>query len=495
MKEKIYNLLNLLIKVSNDNIDDNLVQTRNTLENDIKETRKKIIEHEKLMDSNRYFDESQQLLDKNTINELEKKSNYLKNEISSIKSKLKTAVETEKFLNEKISLGKENVEKYAELLKNITYKLVDKDVNLEYYDQLMNKNESKLDYWNKFVKTNEKDWTEKSNIVTELKANKESYEYDLSKIREKIEETNHNLENELNYFNRELKEQDEKEHSKLNEIINNLEQSYDELINSVGFKALEFIELVDEENYIYAGSKLKEIIWKLEYIPYALDNNYENLENNLKNLKKEKNNIQIKIKNNDYLNENSKIQKNRLHDLNILLEQNRLHIIEVKKMINKIDKEKSFELSSKINDLDVDEEMLANYNFDLNHLIEYSIILKNTSLKYLEKYRKSLNEQIDEISKKLALKEGLIDEKRKLIDIDVIKDITRNIELIEKRLDNKINIYDIKDNIELLLNSIDFDFEKELEKQEEVEEKSDLKFLKVINIVSPKNDIIDLTGV
>lgn len=491
MKGKIYNLLQILINLSGEKSDIDLVSKKNQLIEEIDSTRNKINELSKLMESNRYFDEAAQNLDKNTVIALKNKIKTLKNDEKLIKIELKSVLETEKFYNEKINLGKLNVEKYAELLKNISYKLVDKGINLDFYNSLLTKNSGKLDYWNNFVKKQEKELSEKNSNSECLKAYKENFEYEINKYRDRIDEINHNIENDLNYFNRELKEQDEKAIKSLNEKIVSLEKEYDNTVDSVSYLGLELIELIDDESYIYAKSKLNEIVWKTESVPYILENNYEKLESNLKIMKKEKEVLRSNISNNDYLNDSYKKLNSRLKDLHYLLEDNKKDIIEVKKLINYIDKDRCFSLAAKINDLNESEEMLANYNADLNHLIEYSVILKNTSLKYLESYRKKLNEELDEISKKITLKDGLVDESKKLKDIESIKGLSEKIDHITNRLNNKGDLYEIRDNLEMLIDSMDFDYLIEV-----VPHKDELVYLKVIEIIEPiRDDIIDLTGV
>lgn len=490
IKNKIYNLLNLLVDLTSKSSISDLENEKNKMLDEIDLTRKKINDLTKLMETNRYFDESAEILDKNTVVALQKKVKKLQSDEEILKTDLKKSIEDEKFYKEKIELGKENVDKYKELLKNISYKLVDKNVNLEYYNHLQSKNEERLDYWNNFVRKLEKELASKDNNSDILKSSKDNFEYEIKNLKQRILEINKNLENELNYFNHGLKQRDEIKLNELNKKIEKLEKEFEIMVTSVPYLANDFINLVNEESYIYAHSKLNEIIWEVEKVPYALITDYEMLIDKLKILKKEKNNLKEKIKNNDYLNEKSKYLKIRLKDIYYFLEENKKQIIEVKKTINYIDKEKVFELSSKINDLNLPEEMIANYNSDLNHLIEYSILLKNTSLKYLESYRKKLNEELDDISKKLALKDGLVDEDKKLKDIEKIKELSFDIDCISHRLDNKLDVYNIKETIDMLLDSIDFEYEIKTKTK-----KTDLIYLKVVEIILPEDDIIDLTGV
>lgn len=492
MKNKISNLLSSLVLISGVEKFDDCLQKKENFLLEIDEVRAKISDLTNLINSNRYFDEDTYLLDKKTVLTIQNKVKKLQNDQSLLKDDLRKVIEQENFFNKKIEIGKENVEKYTELLKNISYKLVDKNVNLEYYEHLMEKNSAKLDYWNVFVKNliKQKDSMDVTSDV--LKASKDQIEYEINNLKERIIEINHDLENDFNYINKALKEEDESKLDELNKKIALLEKEFSDFLISVEYLSYEFLDLIEKENYIYAHSKLSEIVWKIEYIPYALENNFENLAFKQKLMKKEKFELTEKIKTNDYFNEYSNSFKSRLKDLNFLLEENRKDIIVIKKLINHIDKQRTFSLSSKINDLDIPEEILANYNGDLNHLIEYSVILKNTSLKYLEKYRDKLNDEIEFITKKLISKDGFVDESRRLKDIETIKELATNIEFVDHRLKHKINVYEAKENIETLLNSLDFEnFVVDIP----IDNSSELVFYKVINVVNLDENVIDLTGV
>lgn len=479
MKGRIYTLLQRLVNLSGENTDIDLLIEKNSLVENIDETRKKINHLNNMMQSNRYFDETAQMLDKNSLLALQHKVKNYKDSLNLVKLEIKKVSDNEIIILEKIELGKFNVEKYTDLLKNISYKLVDDDVNSVFYNDLLEKKSVKLDYWNGYLQKEEKKLINLRKDIDVLRANKDNFEYDINKSRDRIDELNHNLENDLNYLNRTLKEQDENEMIFLNKKINKLENDYDNLVDSVGFLGLELFNLIDEESYIYAKSKLNEIIWKLEKVPYITENNYDNLNMELKSLIKEKDSIKLRISKNDYLNSKSVVLLQRIDDINVALDENSKDIDNIKKIINEIENHKIINLNNSIIDLNLEEEMDAIYNYDLNHLVEYSLILKNTSLKFLESYRKKMTDELDKISKQLALKDGLIDETKKLQDIDNIKFLSEKINYINHRLENKEDIYDIANNLEILIDSIDFDF---LVFQDN-DKDDNYEYLKVIEII------------
>ncbi|MFI3261034.1 MAG: hypothetical protein R3Y13_04925 [bacterium] len=478
MKDKIYDLIDSILSLVKTSEIKDIEDYKNKLVKKLDDKRELYIKLTSLLESDRYYDKETEELDKNTVQALQKKIKKLQTDEFVIKEEIKKIQEEEKVASEKILLGIENVDKYKELLKNISYKLVDNSLAFEYYNELNDNNVSKLDYWNNYLKKAEKDKEEKNNQILILRTNKDQFEYEIKNLRTRIEEINHDLENKFNYINQNLKEKDEKEYTILDREIVKLEKELNQILNSSEYIIHELRVLVKEENYIYAQSKLKELIAKIEFVPYVLDNNYEELELCLKNIKKEKIRLTEKIRKNDYLNKYSVQIKDRLKDVKELLRLNEIEINKVKEKIKILDQENTQSLSSKIEDLSISEELLAKYNGDLNHYIEYSVIIKNTSLKYLNSYNESLNKEILNLNEEIKNKKGFIDEDRKLIDIDIIKDLTEKIELIENRLKNRINIYEIRDNIELYLTSLDFQVVKSFNN-------SDLKFHKVVRIFEP----------
>ena len=486
MKNKILDIIDKLLKLSSDTYNDGYKDKQEFLEENIKDINIKIKNLEKKIENNNYVDNDLFIMDQGLVSAISKNIKKLDNNINYEKDNLAEIIKEKNFLNERLELSTDNFYKYKELIKNINYKLSDNKSNINYFNELLKRGELKLNYWKNDIKECEYKLSVVFNKENSVKARKENYEYERKNNKDKLNEVKSNLENELYYFDHSLKDKDEKKIVKLKEDLKNYNEKLSLLNNDLIINYDSFKEYVLNDDYENATFEFKAFIKKMKDIPFAVDNDYVKLESLLKNLKKEKNEINNRIKKNDYLSVSSKVYSARLNDLNHLLEDNKKDILEINKIITNLDKNRSFNLVTKITDLEVNEELLANYNSDLNHVIEYSVILKNTSLKYLESYKKRLLNEIEFIANKLSKKIDLIDENKKVRDINRIKKIGLDIAYIENRLENRIDINKLSDEVLMMLRSIDLT-------------ESTTNYIKVKNIthldMQDESYIIDLTGV
>ncbi len=101
MKEKIFNLVNLFVSISGEKINDNISLEKNKLMQEIDLTRNKINELNSYLSSKKYFDESLELLDKNTVIALEKKIKNFEYDKNLLKTDIENLIKEQKFINEK----------------------------------------------------------------------------------------------------------------------------------------------------------------------------------------------------------------------------------------------------------------------------------------------------------------------------------------------------------------------------------------------------------
>ena len=490
MKNKLNRLLNYLIEISAEDNTLPIDEELDIINSEIAKTKIEINNLKTVMESStRYYDEDAVALDKSAIKSLEKKIEKAKKNNELINEDVKILKEKSDLLLDKLTLARSNLEKYGDLLSNLTTKLIDKNINTEYYNNLIEKNSERLDYWGNLEKKHE---NERNKVVEEIDiyySNKENNDVEIRRSTLRLEELMHSLSNELNYVNISLKNDDTENLKVLENKVAENESKFDVLNNSVRMLAFEFMNLIDENRPMYAYKKLDELILKIENIPYVKDNNFVDLESNLNSLENEELTLRKNIKKDNFLNDYAKTLHQRLTDMNRFMEDNRLRIIDVRKKINRLNKVTIKELSEKINSLDFDEEMLARYNSDLNHVLKYSIILKNNELDHLFKYKKKLQTEVNEISKKIFDKEGLIDEERKEAALLRHKEVVRDIDNIKKRLNKKLDISEIKSSIELILGTMNVDYKNitpersknvKTRKKEVFDNYPGMKFLKVI---------------
>lgn len=491
MKEKIYNLLDKMLLLSGNDLaelEEKEVKLKDKLDN-IKQEIKKLQE----MDNpNKYVDVKSKELDMSSLALTINEESGLLIIVKNYKLELKEITEHNKLLINKKNKANMNVEKYKELLKNISYKLVDKQSSNEVFNSLQEENYVKLDFWNKELLSITKELENTENLENKIRTEKENFEYELSNIQRKIDVLKEKLSSDDNYINKELSNKDEEKLQNLKLEQRHLEIEIKKILTTPEYLAKDFKIYIDINDYISAHNKLSEIKVVVELIPYNTVNNFAILEQELKDIKKNKEIIKRKIAKNDYQNDLSIAYTERLKDANNLLNTNKQGIQDLQKEIKKIEQEAST-LASNTKKLDIPKEIVAFYDEDLNYTIEYSLILKNTSLRYLESYQSKLKEEIENISYQIKNNKDLCDEESKMIDINKIKDIDEKILFLKNRLNNKLNIQEIKDDMDLLIASMEFDGTTEkIVVKEEVNDF--LKVIKVEQINNENEEIIDLTG-
>lgn len=455
MKKELRQSVAQLIELSEEEV---LTETKIkeiTLE---KESKEEIQEGIKLLkqkiDKGKYFNYSQEKADKTTKSYIEDEIKQIKRRIILIKEDFKDIKNDKDKIDRVLQNAKSNSAVYIELLKNLTNKLVEQDVEKDYYEGIIRNTELKHDYWNKIINTQNNKMEKLLNKELLLNTQKEDLEYQLNLNLDKLSKVEVILSNEMNYYNHDERKIDE---DRLREKEKDLKESTKKIkkyLSSAPFIGHELLIAIEEDNKKYAKLMLKDLLRASSINPYANVKDYQILENESRRLIQEKTRLQTKIKDNDYLNDNFYKHKNRLSDLEELQKVNLKNIDEINKIVKRIDFEETSKLNDKINNLNISEVMLADYSEDLNHLIEYSVILNNTSLKYLKSYDIRLENKIHEINEIIKLRTGLINEEDKIKDIEKIKLVTQAITYLKCRIQIGKTADELYKGVDIFIDSI-----------------------------------------
>ncbi len=477
MKNKIYELLDKLIVMSNSEINIEL----NVLEKNISEKEVKLEKQISAHEHNSYDNTQEKEIDL-------KYKTTLKNETEKIKSELNDLYEKHKKINKEqrdtkleIDNAKENINLYIELIKNATNKLVSKQ-NTDIYNNIIDKKECMLDFWNnKHDELNSK--LDKINLEEELiRATIEDLEYKNKNNKKSIEMLNIKLEDTKNYTDTLLKEEKEEEINNLKKEIKNLEIDKLNILTSPKYLCDLLKKFIKENDYENSRSKLNELFGVIETKPYILLEK-KDLEKKLKEFYKDYNDIQKRIKTNDYISEVNLEYKKRYNDVKDILKINEENIKNIKKLMKESENNISV-ISSKITD-DLSDNILVRYDYDLNHILELNSIVNNTSLKYLTTYNEKIIKEMNLLERVLKDKTTIMDNTKKETDIQEHKKVKEAINLIELLLKEKLSYKDIKNDLYLILSSLEFDVD---------ENNQGKKYIKVINIINldeTSNDDID----
>ncbi len=458
MKQKIYELIDLIGEICSDNIDiEHLKNELVSIDNKVDFNKNNINNIKKELKIKDYENIEQKEEDKIELKKQVSKYNKHKTELNDIKNKLESVNKNKNKIFDNMSLAKDNIKTYSNLLQNLTNKIVEQDIDKEVYQLIIEENEHKLDFW----KNKEAEYNSKYNEITIedslLRSTKEDMENELYFIKIKKDNLEQKITNVNNYFNHEQKKFDQSVIIEKEKIIKDLENKKLEIQTHIIFLISEFKEFISKNKFYEANLKFNEIWVLVSNTAYVLNDDFEELKLIAKNMQKEYLTIQNNIKVNNYALIGAEEINDRIYMIDIILEENKQNVKNLKDIINNVNNKKSINLWNTIKSLKTSEEIKTSYDKDLNHLLEYTNVLNTYGINFLNKYAVSLIQEKEKIKETLNDNKFTVDETRKLSDIQRIKEIAENLKIVNKKLDSKKEFQVMKHEIELLLESLEFE--------------------------------------
>ena len=495
MREKIFILLDELVLMSQSNYTtDRLELELIEIEKQIKAYKNKIKHFESEIDESKYYDISSQMLDKSLEIGLSKKIKKTENELEIINQKLQEALSNENNNHMSLEQCEKNLKDAQELL-----------VILEHKSHNLKNEESKGIYRSLIEEYKEKISSlesEKENLGYE----KQGYQNELNILYQwkedlikkldieklKLKDTEKSLRNEKNYYNYELKREDEGTLKKLNNRLDELEKSKLALLVDPANLANEAKKLIVEGDTLNAVSKIKELVAVTNTVPYISETDLNMLRTQAEKIRANIDEKRNEISKNDYKTEESDVLESRVAYLNNLVEELSERVNVLKNIIENIDNKSIIDLKFEIahaeksrrtienkvdeltkitkdnststaasivgyqKEIDSINKTIGSSNHDLEYLVELSCTLEN-NITDLENKIKEKKDEIVLIEREISLKAKLIDIKSKTNDEEALKKLESQYNFIQHRLQfNKIP-QDVYNEIDCLLGSLDFD--------------------------------------
>jgi len=474
MHTEVFNNIDTLIDMAGSTLNIDEINTDLlTLRKEIKNKKADIEELNSLISDARYFNASNELVDKNIEISLKNKISRLNKKLKDIKASINSISIDENKLHEDIVQLKEkllNNEQYLEVLT----KKVETSKNNNYYKELLKKERDNVNSLNKELKEKEKEY---QNILKELDLNNQALEElnnSLDTEKNRLNDILDNLKNPNAYIDEELKNSDEEKLKRLEEEIDDLERKELLLLTDAKVIGTDAKELIANNDLSEALNKIRELVTIVKNRPYMDITNKSILEEELE--KKESKRVElsnlIDTKNYEAINSNA-INK-RLEYIAYEIENNKKGISNYENEINLIDNFINNTLGNIITNLE--KEVL-----ELEELIkEYKGLLKNkTSLKAKSNIENALNKK--EKEKKILdnlLKKYKYNFIEKLNETNILNDI---IQKLEKENNDYIN-EEKELQKSLLLNFKTKDIiEEEKDKEELKKLNEDIKQIKTRN--------------
>ena len=404
MNTEIFNNIDTLISMADSSLNIDEINTELiSLKRQINNKKNEIEDLKSLMVESRYFNASNELVDKNIEISLKNKINRLNRKIKDLKNTIDDIKNREKSVHDDISILKDKLTLNSSYVKTLENKAKTSTSN-NYYQELLTKEQKNIDDLNLELE-------EKSNlynsILEELKLNNQAHKELTDKLNTeeaRLKDILDSLNNPNAYLDEDLKTTDEEKLSSLEEDLNNLEKRKLELLtdaNMIGADAKDFIISNDVTS---ALNKIKELITIVKSKPYMDIKNPEILDEELEKKENLRAELSSLIDSRSYEELDNTSLNKRMNYIKETLSLNETTMASYQNEINKIDELVNSTLTSLETELLTLEKSITEYRTllkDKNKSSRTKANLENVISKK-EKERTILNDMLS------AYKENLL---------------------------------------------------------------------------------------
>ncbi|MCI8671386.1 MAG: hypothetical protein HFI36_05070 [Bacilli bacterium] len=338
MHTEVFNNIDILMNMANSPLNvEEINMELASLKRQIKNKQNEIDDLKSLMTESRYFNASNELVDKNIEISLKNKITRLNRRIKEIKFSLEESKNNEKKLHTEISTLKEKLAKNENYLETLRVK-ANSATNNNYYQNLLDKEQKSVEELNKELSEKSKMY---ESALKELELNNQAFNELSSKLdteKTRLNDVLDNLENPNAYIDEDLKARDEEKLATLNSELEQLEKRKVELLTDSNMIGADAKELIIENDIYEALNKIKELVTIVKSKPYMDISSSSILEEELE--KKESLRVELStlIDNKKYDEIDTDIVTKRIDYLKSEITENNQTIEKYQNEINNIDK-------------------------------------------------------------------------------------------------------------------------------------------------------------
>ncbi len=338
MHTEVFNNIDILMNMANSPLNvEEINMELASLKRQIKNKQNEIDDLKSLMTESRYFNASNELVDKNIEISLKNKITRLNRRIKEIKFSLEESKNNEKKLHTEISTLKEKLAKNENYLETLRVKSKSA-TNNNYYQNLLDKEQKSVEELNKELSEKNKMY---ESTLKELELNNQAFNELSSKLdteKTRLNDILDNLENPNAYIDEDLKARDEEKLTTLNSELEQLEKRKVELLTDSNMIGADAKELIIENDIYEALNKIKELVTIVKSKPYMDISSSSILEEELE--KKESLRVELStlIDNKKYDEIDTDIVTKRIDYLKSEITENNQTIEKYQNEINNIDK-------------------------------------------------------------------------------------------------------------------------------------------------------------
>ncbi len=337
MHTEVFNNIDILMNMANSPLNvEEINMELASLKRQIKNKQNEIDDLKSLMTESRYFNASNELVDKNIEISLKNKITRLNRRIKEIKFSLEESKNNEKKLHTEISTLKEKLAKNENYLETLRVK-ANSATNNNYYQNLLDKEQKSVEELNKELSEKTKMY---ESTLKELELNNQAFNELSSKLdteKTRLNDVLDNLENPNAYIDEDLKARDEEKLTTLNSELEQLEKRKVELLTDSNMIGADAKELIIENDIYEALNKIKELVTIVKSKPYMDISSSSILEEELE--KKESLRVELStlIDNKKYDEIDTDIVTKRIDYLKAEITENNQTIEKYQNEINNID--------------------------------------------------------------------------------------------------------------------------------------------------------------
>lgn len=519
MQTEVYNNIDTLIEMSGSSTNVEEISTELiSLRRLIKNKKSEIDDLKSIMDHSRYFNASNELVDKNIEISLKNKIARLSRKLKEIEEVVKDISGNEEKVHNEISDLRAKLSKNEKYVSILEAKANSSLAN-EYYINLLK--EEKDNVASLTNNLNEK-VSEHESILKELELNNQAtteLKTKLANEETRLSDILDNLSNPNAYIDEDLKSSDEAKLQKLEEEKAELDKRELEILTNAGIIGMDAKELIASGDIDEALNKIKELVTIVKTKPFMDITSASLLDEELDKKEAERIELSNLIDSKSYEGMNSEAIKNRIDYLNKEIESNNSIIAKLEQDINTLDEFNNNTLGSAITSIEKEvlaiDEAIKNYKELLKEKntlkgktnLEQAILKKEKERSVLDEilasYKQDLLDKIDSTNKKSeeinsiraknSKYESELDDLQKINitsfqtkdlmeeekDKENLKKLNEEIKEIKNRKKYDQTPNEIYDQIEMVLASIkpikpkqDIDSNKEVEEITNNEEKS-----------------------
>ena len=440
MQKEIIDKINLLVSMSGtSNNYETLQEELLLLEKKIEIQKDKVRTLKKSVSENTYMKASDRIIDENIKIGIENRLQSCQDDLDSLKEQLTHLLTDEKKGHDEISLLEEEQAHLRSFLEALELKMKtigSKDKNIfARYETMIDDTTKELKKLEKQLKEKGKEYQDICDQLEKLGSRREDIENKIAKEKMQLEEINALLANPNSYIDQKTKREDEKRIDQMMDELETMERRKLEIITDPSYIAYDAINLIMEEDFASALSKIKELVTIVKSKPFMEYDSTE-LEELLESKTNERDALAAQVENKAYVDGELTIKETRMNFLKEQRQDIEQMIQELQKKIETIDTVKVAKLSEYVSDAKKSREALRKEILDYQNVVvsnkEFKTPKKEASLRAFLKQKQEelahLEEYVFAFEKDL---ENLVIESKELEEIELGK-LQKKLQLIHE---------------------------------------------------------------